>query len=906
MDLSKTIHMLGDILGVVISNQESPQLFEIEERIRLIAKAIRSGEESSSVTLVKEVTALTLDQARAVAAAFALYFDLVNLAEENDRVQMLRVHASSSSNEPFSDTVDEAICELKEQGVNRKQMAEIIANLSIELVLTAHPTEAKRRTILSKIQRIARMLNRVHEVENFPHELESLKKELFAEITSFWLTERARTARLEVTDEVRTGLFFIEEYFWEVLPRLYADLDQALDRYYPGLMLSHTWLKLASWIGGDRDGNPYVTVPVTAETLRLHRGLTVERHRRALQELSRRLSLSSRQVPPPPELLAWFENRRPLPSHVAYLETRYATEPYRLALSLLADDLAQASQENMLTRLMSNEPHTARVNIRNFVSLLDIVSKSIPTALAEDQLQILRYQLRIFGLMAARLDIREDSAVLRAALSELLRALGITSSFESDSVETRTDLLVRLLGQTPPELASHPGITRQTSETVALFQLIARTRSIYGPDLLGPVIISMTCDASDVLTVLLLARWTGSDACLQIAPLFETIADLEAAPRILATLFSLPVYRQHLESCCEEQMVMIGYSDSNKDGGYLAANWALYEAQENIAEVCRQFDITLTLFHGRGGTVARGGGPASKAIRAQPPGTLNGRFRLTEQGEIISSRYANPILAHRHLEQVVTAVLLASVPVDFAKELPVEWRQLMRRMADASKAAYRNLVFENPDFLTFWQYATPLDEIKSLRIGSRPATRQKEGESVARIRAIPWVFSWMQSRFNLPGWYGLGSGLASLEAEKGSMNLLRAMYTGWPFFRAVLDNAESSMLKADLEIASLYAELVPDVQIGKTIFKIIKDEFMLTRRLLLKITGHHDLVDSEPVIQRSIKLRQPYVDPLNYIQVEMLKRLRVLPDETSPEAQELHEAIVVTINGIASALRNTG
>ncbi len=905
MDLSKTIHMLGDILGMVISNQESPELFEIEERIRFIAKAIRSGEVSNSAALVNEVAGLTIDQARAVATAFALYFDLVNLAEETDRVQMLRLQ-DSDANEPVSDTVDRAIYELKQQGVSRQQMAEILANLSIELVLTAHPTEAKRRTVLSKIQRISRMLNRVHEVEAFPHELENIKQELLAEITSFWLTERARTARLEVTDEVRTGLFFIEEYFWDVLPRLYKDVDEALERYYPGLELSHAWLKLASWIGGDRDGNPYVTVSVTSETLRLHRGLTVERHRRALQELSRRLSLSSRQIPPPSELLAWFENRRPLPSHVAYLETRYAIEPYRLALSLLADDLAQATQENMITHLMSDEPYTARVNLRNFVTPLDIISRSIPKALADDQLRILRYQFRIFGFMAARLDIREDSTVLRAALSELLRALGITSSFEFDTAEKRTELLVRLLGQAPPELASHPGITRQTAETVALFQLIARTRRIYGPDLLGPVIISMTCDAADVLTVLLLARWTGSDACLQIAPLFETITDLEAAPHILATLFSLPVYRQHLETCCEEQMVMIGYSDSNKDGGYLAANWALYEAQANIAVVCRKFGITLTLFHGRGGTVARGGGPASKAIRAQPPGTLNGRFRLTEQGEIISSRYANPILAQRHLEQVVTAVLLASAPEDATKEVPAAWRLAMNQMADASKAAYRKLVFETPDFLTFWQYATPLDEIKSLRIGSRPATRQKEGESVSRIRAIPWVFSWMQSRFNLPGWYGLGSGLASLESEQGSLELLQAMYNGWPFFRAVLDNAESSMLKADLEIASLYAQLVPDAQIGNTIFNTIKEEFMLTLRILLKITGHHELVDSEPVIQRSIKLRQPYVDPLNYIQVEILKRLRALDDETGPEAQELHEAIVVTINGIASALRNTG
>ena len=908
MELSSTIHLLGDILGEILSEQESPEIFEIEERIRLSAKARRSGDRKAGADLVSEVQSLTADQARAVASAFALYFDLVNLAEENDRVGLLRGEDKGEIDPYLRGTIEEAVNTLAQSGVSREDMAGLLADLSIELVLTAHPTEAKRRTILSKIQRITEILSSLHESEQYPAELNQVKKELYEEVTAFWLTDRTRTSQLEVTDEVRTGLFFIENYFWDVLPRLYTRLDEALERYYPGIKVQHPWFKLASWIGGDRDGNPFVTTPITAETLRLHRGLAVEHHRRELQDLSRRLSLSGKRKSVPDSLSAWLDSRRPFPEHVTYLENRYETEPYRLAISLLAEDLAIASQDNMTARLLSDAPHRARAFLKDFTEPLQMISSAIPEILAEGKLKVIRNQFEIFGLMSARLDIREDSSVLREALGEILRALQIEFDFENNSTEERVALLTQLLEDPFPELSPQPGITRITSETLALFQLIARARKIYGPDLLGPIIISMTRDAGDILTALVLAKWMGADSCLSIVPLFETIADLEAAPDILDELFHLPAYIEHLNSCCGEQMVMIGYSDSNKDGGYLAANWALYNSQEKIARVCEEHQINLTLFHGRGGTIARGGGPASRAIRSQPPGTIKGRFRLTEQGEIISSRYANPVLAQRHLEQVVNAVLLRSAPTIDAETISESWRKAIQHMADSARKAYRTLVFDSPEFLTFWQYATPLDEIKSLRIGSRPATRKVSDESVVKIRAIPWVFSWMQSRFNLPGWYGLGSGLASLsyDTEDDNLALLQSMYQGWAFFRAVLDNAESSMLKADLGIAAMYAGLVPDQHLAQRIFGQIKDEFDLTREMILKITQNEDLVDSDPLIQRSVKLREPYVDPLNFIQIEMLRRLRGLPDHETVLSDQLREAIGVTINGIASALRNTG
>ncbi len=411
----------------------------------------------------------------------------------------------------------------------------------------------------------------------------------------------------------------------------------------------------------------------------------------------------------------------------------------------------------------------------------------------------------------------------------------------------------------------------------------------------------MTRGAADILTVLLLARWAGCADGLPIVPLFETLDDLDAAENILTELFENPEYRTHLASCANEQMVMIGYSDSNKDGGYLAANWALYQAQEKIAAVCHTHLVELTLFHGRGGTVARGGGPANRAIRAQPAGTVNGRFRVTEQGETIASRYADPALAHRHLEQIVSAVILASVPQDESAEPRPEWRTAMNHMAYAARAAYQTFVFETPGFVEFWRVATPLDEIGELGIGSRPTARRGHSTQVTNIRAIPWVFSWMQARFNLPSWFGFGTALATQPLEQ-----LHAMHAGWQFFRALLDNIEMSLLKADMDIAALYAALVPDRTLAQRIMELVFAEYARTRQVVLAVTGHHELMDADPIVQNSIHLRNPYVDPLNYIQVEMLRRLRTLPDRTSSEAEAIREVIGITINGIAAGLRNTG
>jgi phosphoenolpyruvate carboxylase len=900
MDISQTIHLLGDLLGQVISELESPLIFEVEERIRALAKARRSGDHSSAASLQQEVSSLKTEEARAVAASFAAYFDLVNRAEENQRVNALRRREDEKYPEPISESIGQAIAALKERGVSREQVQELLGNLSIELVLTAHPTEARRRTVLTKMEHVTQLIHQISAETLSLREQESAIQTLRNEISVLWLTDRARAAKLTVTDEVRTGLYFVDSFFWNILPVIYQDLENALARYYPELHAPDDWFKLASWIGGDRDGNPNVTSEVTAETLRLHRGLAVENHRKSFHDLARHLSISSNRIPPPQELMDWIDKRRPFPPHIAYIEQRYITEPYRLVLSLLASDLAEASREDMKAHLLQSYSYHTRLEASELAQPLEIMASTLPAKLAQGDLQDVLRKLKVFGLHAAKLDIREDSSRLNAALSEILRALNIESDFENLPADKRTELLARLLQEPAPQLSQHPGVTSVAAETWSLFQLIGRTHEVYGSGLLGPIIISMTHAASDVLTVLLLAKWAGCKTIPQITPLFESVPDLKDAPRILEILFASEIYREHLTSHADEQMVMIGYSDSNKDGGYLMANWSLYEAQEEITKVAQKHNVKLTIFHGRGGTIARGGGPANSAIRAQPAGSINGRFRLTEQGEIIALRYSNPVLAHRHLEQIVSAVITASAPHQ-TPAVPEKWRAAMEQMSAVAQRAYRGLVYETPGFIEFWQSATPLDQIKHLQIGSRPSARSQTG-AVNQIRAIPWVFSWMQSRFNLPGWYSLGMGLAAISDQ----TLLQEMYAGWPFFKTLLTNTEMSLLKADMDISALYVDLVSDKKLANEIFSSIRTEYDRTREAVLSISQHSTLLELEPATRQAVQLRNPYVDPLNYIQVETLRRLRALPNQDSAEAESLHEVMAITINGIASGLRNTG
>src|SRR5215211_364763 len=465
MDLSAAIHLLGDILGEVISELESPELFAAEERIRAAAKERRGGNAEAAKQLEADVEALDINAARAVSAAFTAYFDLVNLAEEHERVQQLRERESMLSPEPVNESVGDAIATLKKEGVTSEQLQALLNRLFIELVLTAHPTEARRRTVTSKIQRVARLLREISNERYTPREREKTRSGIHADIVSLWLTDRDRTVQPAVTDEVRTGLYFVENVFWDAVPTLYEDLEQALALHYPDVHPPSAWLRLASWMGGDRDGNPNVTHVVTAETLRLHRGLAVEKHRRSLQELSRRLSVSSRRLEPSPDLLAWIDSRRPLPEHVAFIEERYPAEPYRLVLSLLASDLAEASRDDMTARLLERTPHQARIRLEELLEPLDLIASNLPASLEQDEIQKARRQMKIFGLHSIRLDIREDSSRLNTTLDETLRALNVRSNFAEMPEQERLTFLTELLGSTLPELSAQPGITAATAET---------------------------------------------------------------------------------------------------------------------------------------------------------------------------------------------------------------------------------------------------------------------------------------------------------------------------------------------------------------------------------------------------------------------------------------------------------
>ncbi|RME72017.1 MAG: phosphoenolpyruvate carboxylase [Chloroflexi bacterium] len=917
------VRFLGSLLGEVIRQHAGEAVFQRVEQIRRLAKQRRqSGDPAAQTALLEMVEQTPLDMLEQVTRAFTAYFELINLAEDHHRVRVLRQREKSSYPRPVHDSIAAAIETLHQAGVSSETLAHTLAQLQIELVFTAHPTEAKRRTIISKLRRIGRALLELELKDLLPAEKEQLHAAIRGEITSLWVTERSRTSRPTVTDEVRMGLFYFHNTLWDVIPQIYRALDQALARFYPDLSVPERFLTFGSWIGGDRDGNPFVTTDVTATALYFHRRVAAERHHQVAQNLDRTLSVSRRVVKGVEPLEAVTERLAEKGSnHLAYLQARYPQEPFRLVAAAIADELQRAAADDVPARLRG-EATAEPLKLRRRDDLLEplhLLDNSLRQnrldAIADTHLKDAIHLAQTFGLHTARLDIRQYSAYNRAVLDELLSKLGRAAHYADLPPAERTALLTRLLQEWPPDLSQLTGLSDEARETLALFRLLRRVIDLYGPESLGPYIVSMTNDVDDLLAVLLLARWAG--VCLpvdgrdveglSIVPLFETLDDLDAAPRIMAALFEHPVYARHLARLGNRQMVMIGYSDSNKDAGYIAAKWYLFRAQETLVETCRKYGVELTIFHGQGGTIARGGGPTNRAILALPSGAVNGRVRLTEQGEVINDRYSHPPIARRHLEQVVNAVLLHAHPNQRRRASPTDrQRALMDELAEAGRRAYRQLVYETPELLTFWQEATPIREISLMRIGSRPARRTGQTADVASLRAIPWVFSWMQSRFVLPGWYGLGTALEQCLAVPDRLAELRQMYQTWPFFQTTIDNAQLSLGKADMGIARLYANLVEDPTIRETIYNRIHDEFARTCRAILQITGQNDILDNDPTLQRSIRLRNPYVDPLNFVQVSLLKQLRRHPNPDSPDAEPILQAIFLTINGIAAGLKNTG
>jgi phosphoenolpyruvate carboxylase len=915
-ELRAAIRLLGNMLGETIIEQEGREVYEIEEQFRSLAKSWRTGDDGARKEIVVATAALLdrPDQVRAVLKAFTTYFQLVNLAEEQQRVRTIRERrrAAQLSGTPMAETIQQAIYRLRDEGLSAEDMRGLLANLLVMPVLTAHPTEAKRRTILAKLNAIAHQLDELGRTSRLPSERDEIIERIREEIVVLWQSDETRDRRPTVLDEVRNVLYFFEATLFRLVPRIYRELERALEECYPGERFEiGPVLRYGSWVGGDRDGNPNVVVDVTEETIREQKEAVLRHYNVLVDELYNQMSSATTRVEVSHALLASIEEDfRLVPAEEREVLERFKIEPYRQKLIMMFRRLRATRAQN--ERPWKNEVRNPRAygSAEELMADLRLIEASLlenkGERLARGRLSELVRVVEVFGFHLATLDLRQHSARHRTAMGEVLESIKLTANYDALSESQKVALLSREIAS-PRPLTARLEFSPETNETIALFRLVQRARQEAGERVIQTYIISMTTAASNVLEVLLFARDAGLLGTIDVTPLFETIDDLTNAPQIMASLFANDVYRKHLAARGNHQQIMIGYSDSNKDGGYLRANWMLFKAQQALADVCEKYGIALTLFHGRGGSLGRGGGPANRAILAQPPESLHGRIKLTEQGEVISSRYENVDIAHRHLEQVMNAVLLTSGKRPQFEEMK-RWSEVMDELSAIAFERYRELI-RTPGFMRFFHDATPIDFIDQLNIGSRPS-RRKATASIYDLRAIPWVFAWTQSRIALPSWYGVGAALEEWIAEAPAfqrdvrLDLLRTMYSRWPFFRSVLDNTQLGLSRADMGIASLYAEL-GEPQAQAEVFSQISAEFRRTERLVKLVANADELLEREEWLQRSIRVRNPYVDPLNYIQVALLRRFRSLSPD-APEARALRESIALSVNGVAAGLQNTG
>jgi phosphoenolpyruvate carboxylase len=797
-------------------------------------------------------------------------------------------------------------------------MQALLNRLLIEIIFTAHPTESKRRSVLGKLRAISHSLDQLDNYKLIPREYERVQADLRANITLLWLTNAVRLHRPTVLDEVRHGLWYFSENLFDIIPDIYRALDQALARAYSGYTFQiPTFLRFGSWIGGDRDGNPNVTADVTARTLPLHQEVIRDYFGQRVNDLFGEFSMAERYISLTPELQEFLSAQRArFPIVAEILAQRHVGEPYRQAFSFIAHKLGWPTLPEKIIDppganissppLLYNAGAEFLADVNQVVESLKSAQSTRPLARRLDPL--LR-QIQTFGLHTAALDIRQHSNEHQMVMAELLQQAGLAADYAALNEPERVALLSQLLQTATFPEVDFAALSPLARDTLDLFQLLAEIHA-KDPVFLGCYLISMAHQPSDILEVLWLAGLVGlyrpqaNLSELDIAPLFETIADLEQAPDVLETLFRVPAYQAHLKMRGYRQLIQLGYSDSTKDGGYLTANWLLHQAQRTLSSLARRYGIEITFFHGRGGAIGRGGGPTHRVIKGLPPETINGKFRLTEQGEVIFDRFSHPAIARRYLEQVIGAVLqVSAIQVDTT---PPEWESVMQTLSATAHRAYRLLIFETPGFLDYFHQATPIDVITELTLGSRPARRSGSAR-IEDLRAIPWVFAWMQSRQTLPGWYGLGSALTHyLWAAPDGLKTLQTLYQKWPFFQSVLDNAQMALLKADMSISARYAQLVTDPDLGVRIFSQIAAEHTKTQQALLLVSQQKRLLDNEKVLQRAIQLRNPYVDPLNLTQVGLLRRLRALPETDSTNRKTILDALRLSIVGIAAGLKNTG
>jgi phosphoenolpyruvate carboxylase len=901
--MRQDVRLLGDILGEVIRDSAGPELLADVERLRHAVIQARQGAREASgasgASAGDEIAALvaswSLDRADQVARAFAVYFHLANLAEEHQRIRMLRER--DTGQQPVRESLDAAVAELGHD-VGREHLVELLASLRVHLVLTAHPTEARRRAVVSALRRVSELLDVLDDPRTGATDRAETRRVLHENIDLLWRTSQLRVKAMDPIDEVRTVMAAFDESLFRVVPVVYRELDRALAGAASGQTPSQVpaFLRFGSWVGADRDGNPFVTAQVTREAA----AIQAEHALRALEttttRIGRALTLHEGSAPPAAALrraLAAASSAHP--ELLTEISERSPQEPYRTYLLYVAQRLAA-------TR--ARHADLAYRGPAEYLADLRIVQESLAAAGAAKQafggLQHLIWQAETFGFHLAGLEVRQHSEVHARALAELRAAGPPEDGSAPDGA----------LGGSP-DGGLYGSWSAETEEVLATFRAVAWVQDRFGVEACRRYVVSFTRSADDIAAVYELARYAmigGPVPELDVVPLFESAADLTNAPDVLTGMLAIPEVTRRLAAGDRELEAMLGYSDSAKELGPASATLRLFDAQAKLAEWAAGHAVRLTLFHGRGGALGRGGGPAGRAVLAQAPGSVNGSFKVTEQGEVIFARYGQQVIAKRHLEQVSSAVLLASSPriADRNAAAAATYRDVADRIDAAARSAFRALV-EADGFADWFARISPLGEIGRLRIGSRPAKRGLAPAppgtvatmDLTDLRAIPWVFAWSQTRMNLPGWFGLGTGLAAISGADGA-EVLRRAYRDWPLFTVLLDNAEMSLAKTDREIGARYLALGGRDDLTERVLA----EYDLTRRLVLEVTGHDRLLADKQVLSRAVALRDPYVDALSYLQLRALAALRgPIPDE---ERERLERLLLLTVNGVAAGLQNTG
>lgn len=906
--MREDIRLLGALLGDTVREQNGEEVFDLVERARVESFRVRRSE-IDRADLARMFDGIDVHQAIPVIRAFTHFALLANVAEDIHRERRRAIHTAAGE-PPQNSSLAATYAKLDAADLDPRTVAEALSGALVSPVITAHPTETRRRTVFDTQHRITELMRLRLHGHTRTDDGRDIELELRKHILTLWQTALIRLSRLKIQDEIETGLRYYPAAFFEVIPEVNAEVRKELRSRWPDAeLLTEPIVRPGSWIGGDRDGNPNVT----ADVVRLATGnaayTAFNHYFTELTALREELSMSARLVRISDELAALADRCD---------EPARADEPYRRALRVVHARLTATAQE-----ILDRQPeHELDLGMQRYATPaelladLDVIDASLrangSTVLADDRLARLREAVHVFGFHLCGLDMRQNSEVHEEVVAELLAWAGVHPDYRSLEEPDRVELLARELSTRRPLIKEGAELSELARKELDIMAAAARAVRVYGPAAVPNYIISMCQSVSDMLEAAILLKEVDlldvsaeqAYAPVGIVPLFETIDDLQRGAGILEAALELPVYRAIVSARGQNQEVMLGYSDSNKDGGYLAANWALYRAELDLVESARKTGIRLRLFHGRGGTVGRGGGPSYDAILAQPPGAVNGSLRITEQGEVIAAKYAEPQLAHRNLETLVAATLEATLlDVEGLGDEAGPAYEVLDDLAARAQRAYSELVHETPGFVEYFKASTPVSEIGALNIGSRPTSR-KPTTSISDLRAIPWVLAWSQSRVMLPGWYGTGTAFEEWIAagpEQERVEVLRDLYRRWPFFRTVLSNMAQVLAKSDLGLAARYSELVEDEALRRRVFDKIAAEHERTIRMHKLITGHDDLLADNPALARSVFNRFPYLEPLNHLQVELLRRYRSGDDD-----ELVQRGILLTMSGLATALRNSG